>query len=81
MLTMTQGCGCACPCVHTFNSWMPRVAIWIWRLCRPRPMAGLHLLHKSGALRRVPSPLQGTSHRMRSKVPGCLHTTYHTHGT
>ena len=33
---------------------------------------GYHFLHISGALRRVPSPLQGTSHRTRSKVSWVL---------
>lgn len=37
--------------------------------CKARPRLILHVLHKSGALRNVPSPVQGTSHRTRSN-PG-----------
>lgn len=35
-------------------------------LCRPLPSIGDQCFHIPGFLRRVPSPLQGTSHRIRS---------------
>lgn len=35
--------------------------------CRPLPLAGDQRRQMSGALRMVPSPEHGTSHRMRSK--------------
>lgn len=37
------------------------------RPCRPLPLAGDQRRQMSGALRMVPSPEHGTSHRMRSK--------------
>mmetsp|Transcript_10280 Transcript_10280/g.31423 ORF Transcript_10280/g.31423 Transcript_10280/m.31423 type:complete len:392 (-) Transcript_10280:263-1438(-) len=55
------------------------ITILSWILCRPSPMPTFHLLHKSGAFLSVPSPLQGTSHRILSKsitsvLSSCLMT-------
>lgn len=36
-------------------------------ICKSNWQGTYHFLHMSGAFRRVPSPLQGTSHKIRSK--------------
>ena len=51
----------------TFNSRAACSAIDSCSVCRSTPDAGVHFFHKSGLLRRVPSPEHGTSAKMRSK--------------
>ena len=56
----------------TLSSRAACAAISSWSECRSTPLAGDHFFHKSGDLRRVPSPLHGTSARMRSNLYGLV---------
>ena len=59
----------------SLSMWQACRAMRSCRGCSPLPLPGVQRRQMSGALRMVPSPLQGTSQRMRSnKMFSCTQT-------
>eukprot|EP00982_Pelagococcus_subviridis_P007918 30779-Pelagococcus_subviridis.AAC.5 len=53
----------------TLSNATPRCAMRSCNACSPMANSGRHSLQICGFLRSVPSPLHGTSHMIRSKLP------------
>lgn len=61
-----------CRTTHTTQAGMREQRPIANRSAVSHPLVGAYLRHMSGALRSVPSPEQGTSHRMRSNLYACF---------